>query len=188
MVRPRTLLVVGVHREELAFGEAVAADLDQGLVDVLVIPDGLSGQRPGPHGQFHYEMLHRALYLQLLPYLIDRYTLLIDLHTGRDPFGPGADLICADDALRVELSAMIDSECGAASHEVRIVALGRGAALHARTFLPTQIWRHPAFRYLCIEVYLPDEFEGRAAALRLAQRLVSAAARCAEIAAAGVHP
>ena len=184
MIRPGALLVVGVHREERAFGEVVAAGLDHGLVDVLVIPDGLSGQRPGPHGHFHYDMLHRALYLQLLPHMIDRYVLLIDLHTGKHPSGPSADLICADDALRAELSAMIDNDAVAASHEVRIIALGSGAALHARTVIPTQVWRNPAFRYLGIEIYLPDAPHGWLAGERLARRVVTVAAQCLETAVA----
>ncbi|QTR49291.1 FeoC-like transcriptional regulator [Candidatus Thiothrix anitrata] len=42
----KALLVIGIHREERAFGEAVASSLDPTLFDVLVIPDGLSGQHP----------------------------------------------------------------------------------------------------------------------------------------------
>ncbi|SFB63287.1 hypothetical protein [Azotobacter beijerinckii] len=46
MNTPQTLLVIGIHREELAFGQTVARDVDPAQVAVLEIPEGLSGQPP----------------------------------------------------------------------------------------------------------------------------------------------
>jgi hypothetical protein len=37
------VLVSGVHREELAFGDMVPEGLDPSLADLLRIPEGLSG-------------------------------------------------------------------------------------------------------------------------------------------------
>lgn len=42
----RTLLVIGIHREELAFGRDVVQGLEVEDLDVLEIPEGLSGRRP----------------------------------------------------------------------------------------------------------------------------------------------
>ncbi|MCD6706526.1 MAG: hypothetical protein LT080_08755 [Thiobacillus sp.] len=55
MNRPRALLVVGIHREERGFGEAVAAGLDRRLIDVLVIPEGLSGRHPRQDQRFYFD-------------------------------------------------------------------------------------------------------------------------------------
>jgi len=69
MSRPATLLVIGIHREELAFGQAVAASLDPASVQVLAIPDGLSGRHPRSDQGFHWDTLHRVFYLQLRPHV-----------------------------------------------------------------------------------------------------------------------
>jgi hypothetical protein len=98
-----TVLLIGIHREELAFGRAVARGLDDPGIAVLEIPEGLSGRRPRPDQRFHYETLHRALCLQLLPHLAGHCRLLIDLHTGLDRQGPSADLMCADCGRRKKL-------------------------------------------------------------------------------------
>jgi hypothetical protein len=94
------LLVIGIHREERAFGRMVAEGLVSERVQVLTVPEGLSGKRPLIDQQFKYETLHRALYLQLLPCVQGRHALLLDLHAGSDPAGPSADLICVDARLR----------------------------------------------------------------------------------------
>lgn len=176
------LLVIGVHREELAFGQAVAADIDPARVAVLAIPEGLSGRRPHPDQSFHYDTLHHALYLQLLPHVVGRHRLLIDLHTGLDQFGPRADLICADAALRACLGAAIAARRGIAAHDVRLIALGGDGtgALHARTVIPRQVWDNPAFRYVGLELYLPAHADGEPAARALARDLICVAADCAE--------
>lgn len=173
-----TLLVVGIHREERAFGEAVAATLDGEPVDVLVIPEGLSGRRPRPDQHFHYDVLHRELYLQLVPYAAGRYALLVDLHTGRDAQGPSADLISGDAGLLAELRSAIARDAALTGREIGFVALGEGAATNTRTVIPRKLWDHSKFRYLGIETYLPDSESGRREACSLASRLVAAAARC----------
>ncbi|MEF3168990.1 MAG: hypothetical protein K6360_06605 [Deltaproteobacteria bacterium] len=48
---PGTLLIIGIHREELAFGEQVARLLaGSSCMDVLKIESGLSDRRPTPSG------------------------------------------------------------------------------------------------------------------------------------------
>ncbi|WP_333874955.1 hypothetical protein [Methylobacter sp.] len=176
------LLLIGIHREELAFGLAVAEGLDPTQVAVLTIPEGISGQRPQADQQFRYETLHRALYLQLLPHVLDHYQLLIDLHTGFDPLGPSADLICADAALRARLEVAIRDNTGTAKRNIRVISLGTGAtSIYARTVIPRQIWGNPAFNYVGMEIYLPEPVEGQEVAQKLARELVGITANCAAI-------
>ncbi|GAB3375575.1 hypothetical protein [Azotobacter armeniacus] len=176
---PPTLLVIGIHREELAFGQAVAGGVDPAQVAVLEIPEGLSGQQPPAARRFQYEALHRALYLQLLPHVLNRHRLLVDLHSGFDP-QLGADLICADPVLCACLRTAVAGAERLAGTEVRVVPLGdEGADLHARTIIPPQVWRNPAFHYLGLEIYLPETSQAWPSARELARELIAIAAGCA---------
>jgi len=168
------LLVIGIHREELAFGRAVADTLDPRLLKVLTVPEGLSGQRPLPDQAFMYQTLHQALYMQLLPYVIGHHTLLLDLHTGSDPAGPSADLICADAIWRDRLAFEIAARPALAAQNLRIVPLGTETEFpYAHTVIPKQIWNNPEFTYLGMEIYLPEGEAGQTAGRDLAHSLVT---------------
>jgi len=179
MKAPLSLLLIGIHREELAFGLAVADGLNPAQVAVLTIPEGISGKHPQADQQFRYETLHHALYLQLLPHVLNRYQLLIDLHTGFDPLGPSVDLICADAALRSRLEAAIRENAGMAARNIRVIPLGTGTtATHARTVIPRQVWDNSAFRYVGMEIYLPESAQEQQIATELARKLVLITANC----------
>lgn len=127
----KTLLVIGVHREERAFGEAVAAGL-YGRVDVLAIEDGLSGRRPRPDQRFHYDTLHRALYRQLPAHAAGHYELLVDLHSGLDRAGPSADLICAEPERLAGVTARLGAGAGTAEQHAFARALVDAVVAAAR--------------------------------------------------------
>ncbi|MCV2217345.1 hypothetical protein [Thauera sp. Sel9] len=183
------LVVIGIHREELAFGREVAAALAPDEADVLEIPDGLSGRRPRPDQCFRYDLAHEALYLQLLPHMRGRHRLLIDLHVGADRDGPCADLMCGDAALAERLQAALaqGAAAGAPANGVRVIRLGAPDAIPTRTVIPERIWRNPAFLYLCMEIYLADDGSARPQAVALARRLIGLAAQCAGDAVAVPH-
>jgi len=181
------LVVIGIHREELAFGREGLAGFDPGEIDVLEVPDGLSGRRPLPDECFRNRVVHRALYLQLLSQLGPAHRLLLDLHAGYDDTGPSADLLCASPRLRACLMHALESPATLAAGEalpslreqVRIVALDAGQPLHARTVIPEAVWNNPRFAYLGVEVYLPDDAARRASAVLLARRIIHLAGCCA---------
>lgn len=175
MVAP-VLVVIGIHREELAFGREVAATLAADVAEVLEIPEGLSGRRPRPDQRFYYGLVHEALYLQLLPHMRGRQ-LLIDLHVGADQNGPCADLICGDAVLAGRLQAGLAQEPGG----VRVIQLGSPDAIAARTVIPERVWRNPDFLYLCMEIYLPDDGSAGPQAIALAQRLIGLAGQCHDV-------
>lgn len=93
------LLVVGVHREERAFGERVAARLPAARFDLLRIEHGLSGRRPGPDQLDACRRRHRALYEQILEQIKPDHRVVLDLHSGFDEAGFCADVLCADTEL-----------------------------------------------------------------------------------------
>lgn len=180
----RALLVIGIHRQELAFGQRVAQALRAAAapVDVLEIPKGLSGRRPRPDELFRYETLHKALYSQLLPHVRPAHRLVIDLHTGEDAAGPCADLFSARPALRDCLrQALAPGWCAPGAAEaarVRVLPLGDNAHSRARTVIPPRVWDNPRFGYLAIEVYLAGDGPTEPA-VALATALVQAAIACA---------
>ena len=167
----RTLLVIGIHREELAFGEAVAAGLDRSRFDVLRIPEGLSGHHPRPDQRFHFDTLHRALYLQLLPHIQPRHERVIDLHTGLDPHGPGADIFSRDTARLAESLA----RASGIQPVPRMISLFPGDGVtSAETVIPPEIWRNPHFLYVGVEIYLPETGAGRSIDRDYTQALLNA--------------
>jgi hypothetical protein len=96
---PAVLLVIGAHREERDFGDAVAQRLDRARIDLLRIPEGISGRRPGPEGLAAYRRRHDDLYRQILEHVRPAHRLLIDLHTGLDEQLCCADVLCAHTAV-----------------------------------------------------------------------------------------
>jgi hypothetical protein len=174
MSRPATLLVIGIHREELAFGQAVAAELDPATVEVLTIPEGLSGRHPRADQRFHWDTLHRALYLQLRPHVRFHHRLLIDLHTGIDQAAPCADLYTRDTA---RLAAALAGREAIIAPPPRLIMLG-GAAVEAgaQTVIPGEIWNDPGCLYVGMEIYLAEPGPGRPPEQRYARALIAALA------------
>lgn len=174
---PATLLVIGVHREELAFGMAVAAGLDRRRIDVLTISEGLSGRRPRQDQRFQYETLHRALYLQLQPHVRAHHRLLVDLHTGLDPQAPCADLYSRD----IPRLAGWIAQAGTLPAPPRLVPLGQAEeGPSAETVIPEEIWRNPRCLYVGLEIYLAEAGQGRAVDQDYARALIMALARGAD--------
>lgn len=173
MKRAPALLVIGIHREELAFGERVAEGVEPDQADVQRIPDGLSGRHPRADQRFHHELLHAALYEQLLPLASGRYRVLIDLHSGHDRDGPSVDLYCGHPRFCQVLGEALARE-GLAGRGIEVVPLGEAVA----TVIPRRIWDNPKFLYLGMEVYLPEGDQEEA--VRLARQLVALVSRQAQ--------
>lgn len=173
MSRPATLLVIGIHREELAFDQAVAASLDPASMQVLAIPDGLSGRHPRADQGFHWDTLYRALYLQLRPHVRGQHRLLIDLHTGIDEAAPCADLYSRDPARLVAALARRD----ALAPPPRLITLGDAAIESgAQTVIPDAVWNDPDCLYVGMEIYLAEPGPGRSAEREYARALIAALA------------
>ena len=181
------ILVIGVHREELPFGDRVAAGLDPSLVEVLRIPEGLSGRRPRQDEVFHYETLHRELYRQLLEQIRGRYPMMLDLHCGLDEDGPLADLISGDARLLACVRDRAGERFGRAEGDrvMRPVLLERRAdapalptAVSAHTVIPPEIWNDSTFEYLAIEIFLRSRGAGEEADWELARWLIRTVVAC----------
>lgn len=166
------LLVIGIHREELAFGRAVAAQVDRSRIDVLEIPEGLPGRNPRADEHFQHGKLHRELYLQLLPHM-RRYRMMIDLHTGLDESGPCADLYTRDPA---RLAPALREP---AARLIQIGAEG-GQFPHGKTVIPPEVWQARDCLYVGLEIYLAKVGAGETAEQRFAHDLVETLAEAAQ--------
>ncbi len=117
-----------------------------------------------------------SLYLQLLPYVLGNYRLLIDLHTGADSLGPSADLICANSQFLDCLTKHSSADDAVNDRKLRFLRLEDGSV--TKTVIPARVWNNPAFIYLGMEIYLPDATQDLTAAAEFARRLVRIGAQC----------
>ena len=193
---PKAVLVVGAHREELAFGERVAEGLDPVTATVLHIPEGISGHRPRPDEIFYYETRHRELYLQLRQQIRGRYELVIDLHRGVNQGGRCADVFCRDTGLLrcVQLAALRRYGDDVGNRLVRTVPLASGTQSHkaetpgttarggaepfGKTVIPEIVWDSEEFLYVGLEIYLTCEDEGQADDWGFARWLIHTVVAC----------
>lgn len=182
-----TVLVTGIHREELNFGDRVARRCDSDDIDVLRIPEGVPQSCRDVHQQFYHETRQRELYLQLHQQVKGRYRLLIDLHSGTDEAGPGADIYCRDAEVLARIGTHLDGrELSDRVRLIRIVdarepAITVGAQTvvdaEARTSIPAAIWAGGRPVYVGLEVYLP-KLSGTDEAETLACRLIRSIQSC----------
>lgn len=176
MKNKAALLVVGIHREERAFGEAVASGLNRTLFDVLVIPDGLSGIRPRPDQRYHFDTLHRALYQQLLPYVSGHYPLLVDLHTGLNEQAFCIDVFCREPSSLNPLLAQEQQQTPQVPlRAVQMLQAGEptvGTAPVAETVIPPTLWRNPDFAYFGVEAFLTAPGSGTSNEQQLTRQLL----------------
>jgi len=184
------LLVTGIHREELGFGDRVTSLLNVDRIQVMRIPDGISHARTGTDDLFYYTNQHREIYLQLHQQVKGRYRLLIDLHCGLNDAGRCADIYCRDERL---LQCVVErsrrTELGEELRLVKILAnsedsdgAGDGTGVHvgARTLIPEQLWNDPSFIYVGLEIYLTEPGDGVAEDWHFTGDLIETIQACAE--------
>lgn len=175
------LLVTGIHREELDFGDRVAGLVDPEQIQVLRIAHGISNVCSSTGDQFYSDTEHREIYLQLHQQLRGLRGLLIDLHAGADEHGPCADIYCANASLlsclarklgpdpRVRLVRIVDSPVpGDDTH----------ADALARTRIPRRLWDDPDRLYVGLEIYLAEPGEGGPADWNFTRDLVVNVCQC----------
>ena len=185
-----TLLVTGIHREELGFGDRVSGLLNRDHIHVMRIPEGISHVRTGRDSPFYYITRHREIYLQLRQQVKGRYRLLIDLHCGLNEAGYCADIYCRDEQL-LQCVAERAKQIGVEKllRMVKILADSEGEnavedyrhnKTTARTLIPEQIWNNRDFCYVGLEIYLAKEGIGITEEWRFALELIETIQSCAQ--------
>lgn len=176
-----TVLVIGVHRAELAFGDAVAAGLADRPLTVFRIPHGIRRATTAPGARFYSLAEHHEIYLQLAQQIGGRPRLLLDLHRGVDEAGRGADLFCHHAGfLRAVERRLRGGEPGGPVRLLRILdehapaeaAAGREFEAAAHTWIPRAVWAARRPLYVGLEIYLPAEGRGNRADWAFARGLV----------------
>ncbi|EXJ14187.1 hypothetical protein [Imhoffiella purpurea] len=181
--RPEVLVVIGAHRDELAFGDQVAARLDGTRFDLLRIPQGLSGEHPRPDQVALFRQRHQDLYLQLLDHVASHHRLLVDLHCGINQAGYCGDVLCADHRLLdsvAEHASDLDAQVRCISLVSDTRTASRISHLVARPEIPEAVWNRPNPIYVGLEVYLSTEGSGSQQERRFAESLIGCVADCSE--------
>lgn len=166
-----TLVVIGVHREEAAFGEEVAKQLDGKNFDILRVGHGLSARRPRPDQLQAYLDGHDRLYRRIAEDISDGCQLMIDLHC-RQKDRADADLFAADAAFLDHCLKAHEEDPLMTGKYLRPIRMVSDAdldelsmeALRSQLFskpeLPEAIWRAEQPVYVGIEIYLQTEGTG----------------------------
>ena len=185
----QTLLVTGIHREELGFGDRVTDLLDTQSIQLLRIPQGISHTLCGTDDLFYYNTRHKEIYLQLWQQVKGRYRLLIDLHCGLNESGRCADLYCRDRQLLRCIAHW--SKQLAIGENLRLVKIlrnseigepfdnGGEALIGARTKIPEQLWNDRQMIYVGLEIYLQEEGQGSQEDWLFARDLIELVQTCA---------
>jgi len=186
---PVILVVIGAHRDELAFGDKVAGLLDEQRFSILRIQQGICGIRPRPDERAAFLRRHHDLYMQILDHVAPHHQVLIDLHCGIDQTGKHADLFSADPKV---LACLTHATAAAASdipdasiRGVRLVADTTVTADPtpdgwpvARAEIPEPIWNRPIPRYVGVEVYLTADGAGSDGEQHFAATVLAGIADC----------
>jgi len=185
----QTLLVTGIHREELSFGDRVVEQLDEERIQILRIPQGISHARPGSDSLFYYNTQHREIYLQLWQQVKGRYRLMLDLHCGLNDAGHCADLYSRDERLLQRIAARskqvgIEGKIRLAkilkdTEEIKANKADGQSVIGARTPIPESLWNDQVPIYVGMEIYLIKEGEGSAEDWLFARDLIELVQACA---------
>jgi|GEM_PF-852583 len=186
----KTGLIIGAHREELAFGEKTANRIKKKGIDVIRIADGIPNRRA--HGELKsskktdldnlYSRIHRKV--------CGKYDLVIDLHSGlsekwsADIFSSGMDFL---DFMDAGLKKIFRDKFHLPD-EIRLFKIIRNNQSKPNAFddrfpiclafVPEDIVNGKHYRYVGLEVYLTSQ-EGCSADYRLSQQLILAVHECA---------
>jgi len=187
--QPHMLLVIGVHREELAFGDLVAKGLGSCGIDLLRIPSGLSARRPRADELEQYRTNHARLYEQILSYAAPNHTLLVDLHCSLKSH-TDFDLIAADTTFLDTILKAFRQTPSMAEASVRAIqmvsetdfqsATPPSDRLYIKPDLPPSVWRSPKPIYIGIEAYLEQEGKGTRQEWEMAQDLIKTISHVSE--------
>ena len=185
-----SLLVIGVHREELAFGDQVASLMDDSKFDVMRIPSGISNTQTGTGGGFYYQTEHREIYLQLHQQVKRQYRLIVDLHCGSTEQGNYAEVFSRDDRFIHCMSARLKERDW--QQQVRVIKIIAELSTknpgkpenyilpQARTWIPEKVWNDQAYRYVGLEVYLSHGRQGKPEDWAFTQQLIETIRLCDE--------
>ena len=177
-----TLIIIGAHRDELAFGDKVVEVLDRDQVAVLRIPQGIVGDRPRPDQAAAFTRRHQDLYRQILDHIEPQHRLVIDVHCGLGGTARTADVFCH------WLEMLSCLETGTASRGslgtvrgVRLVAsttFDDGADPFPSRPIATSpiseaLWRNRNPVYVGLEVYLAEQGAGAPKDWEFARALIA---------------
>jgi len=181
--RTLPILVIGIHREELAFGRSVA-DVVPNSVRIVQIDKGLSHKKSFYKSGFYHSTVHREIYLQLHQQIKGKTDLIIDLHTGINTSGRCADILSAEVSMLCRIKKQLDNvkyHPLSPPGEERLYEIiptdkrrekGRSLFPACHTIIPRRIWDEPTYIYVGLEIYLQESGEGTPTDFEYATKLI----------------
>lgn len=176
------LLVTGVHREELAFGDKVTRHFAVPGIEILRIPKGISHSRRDNQQQFYFRKEHQEIYLQLHSLVKGHYRMLIDLHAGIDDQPCPAEVYSGNTDFLERLAILVDtSPAKPRPRLIQILKHTDSNASMARTgvidavatsFIPEQVWNNKYYTYTGLEIYLTNQNTGVSRDWHYARKLI----------------
>jgi hypothetical protein len=175
------LLIAGVHRQELEFGQKVIdlLQLQKCPLDMLIIPQGLSNQFDSVMDTL-YRRQHEEMYHQIKGHIKKRHSLIIDLHAGcSESFS--IDLFSSQaqqyPCLKTEIIKKIIPEARAVNIKANL-EIQKDKHLTSYTILPKSIWKNNKFIYVGIEVYLEAYSSGNEADIQRSANMIDYLVQC----------
>ena len=176
-------LIIGVHREKLAFALKVVQQLDSNI-HVIRIESGLSHERSLYRSGFYHSTAHREMYLQLHQQLKGKMDFVIDLHTGINETGRCADILTADTEVLQNMKKQLDTivhhtlSPPGEEHLYRITEPDEHKKNRISTFpvchtiIPKRVWDGGVYVYADLEIYLHGADEGTLVDCEYAAQLI----------------
>ena len=187
----RTGLIIGAHREELAFGEKTANHIKKKGIDVIHIADGIPNRRARGELKSSQKTDLDNLYSRIHRKVCGKYDLVIDLHSGSSEEKWSADIFSSEMGFLDFMDARLKKIFRDKFHlpdEIRLFKFIRNDQSKPNAFddrfpvclpfLPENIINGKHYRYVGLEVYLTSQ-KGCMSEHSLSRRLILAVHECA---------
>lgn len=186
----RTGLIIGAHREELAFGERTSNRIKKSGIEVIRMLDGIPNCRTRGELKSSQKTDLDNLYSRIHRKVCGKYDLVIDLHSGLCEEEWSADIFSSEMGFLDFMDAGLKKIFRDKFHlpdKIRLFKILRNdqaaKAFDDRfpvclAFVPENIVNGKHYHYVGLEVYLTSQ-EGCRSEYRLSRRLILAVHECA---------
>lgn len=187
----RTGVIIGAHREELAFGEKTTNRIKKNGIEAIRIDDGIPNRRIHNEPKSAKMTDLDSLYSRIHRKIRGKYDLVIDLHSGLCEEKWSADIFSPEMGFLDFMDAGLKKIFRDKFHlpnKIRLFKIignnqSRPKAFDNRfplclAFVPENVLSGKQYRYVGLEVYLTSQ-KGCMSDYRLSRRLILAVHECA---------
>ncbi len=187
----KTCVIIGAHREELAFGEKTTKGINKRGIEIIRIPEGIPNKRSNGELKSSKRANLANLYSRIHKKVCGSFDLVIDLHSGLSEEKWGADIFSAEkeflDFMGAGSKKLFQKKYRLPDAIRLFRIIGKPERISnvfddrypvCLAFVPENIINGKHYRYVGLEIYLTSE-KGRLSDYRLSRRLLRAVHECA---------